>query len=628
MAERTKNLKSVGRSASTDSTEYSITMGKSVRRRSKKVKPKERWLLTRKTWRYMTDAGRKLIPDGAHNRPEDLPKIEAYFQEVCKKESKFLLWRKNSYPGAIGFRRKKWVSRKGGSCRKAASADEVSTDTPLRPSFLALESTAPGKFDLRKMKEEFLNTGTPTGYSSYDLKMEKINEPDDETEEKQLVNMLEQYLSLSHKKTNQQTNKCDFSSQDLLDKLQKHVAYSPESSYNYTPNKSISNPHVHFHVDPIQKCLLETLNRYYGQSGNREKIVSDLLTDRKALEKLYFELRKTKGFRGSRGGTGYTTSFAYGPQRSNYENTNTYKHYKGPSSALGVPPPLIEVQSEGTEIILRSLAVQTLPIAEDLLIKIEEEYKKQLNEQKYDDEPIRDYKPLRRRSSLEDDISQSVSNTIKRYLRMARKKSVDTEKAEGFKRINYDRNLRNIKAKGEITKPGDDDGLSKGCQTNADWILSYRDLKFAEMYDASDIESRFSSTRSSIDTGIEDVTRSLPSSPPSAKSSHSFLSNLLHHHGKHEKHDKPNKSPTVLNSTTGAMQKSKSSSSVMHHGSRLVARKIFRSRSKSQTRPSQATSCWTPQVRSFLLDLFFIFNINGMLLFICWNIVNPKNISC
>lgn len=98
------------------------------RRTKRSSKPsKERWLLTRKTWRYMADAGRRLIPDGAHNRPEDIPKIEQYFQEVCQKEPRFLLWRKASYPGTLGFRsqrRRRQV--KGGSCRtKASSADEA-----------------------------------------------------------------------------------------------------------------------------------------------------------------------------------------------------------------------------------------------------------------------------------------------------------------------------------------------------------------------------------------------------------------------------------------------------------------------------------------------------------------------
>lgn len=44
-----------------------------------------------------------------------------------------------------------------------------------------------------------------------------------------------------------------------------------------------------------------------------------------------------------------------------------------------------------------------------------------------------------------------------------------------------------------------------------------------------------------------------------------------------------------------AMQKSKSSSNVVHHGSRLVAKKIWRSRSKSTSRASHQPSVWTPQ---------------------------------
>uniref|UniRef100_A0A1B6E243 Rho-GAP domain-containing protein n=1 Tax=Clastoptera arizonana TaxID=38151 RepID=A0A1B6E243_9HEMI len=45
-----------------------------------------------------------------------------------------------------------------------------------------------------------------------------------------------------------------------------------------------------------------------------------------------------------------------------------------------------------------------------------------------------------------------------------------------------------------------------------------------------------------------------------------------------------------------AMQKSKSSSSVVHHGSRLVAKKIWKARSKSSSRATPSvTSVWTPQ---------------------------------
>ncbi|XP_018580039.1 uncharacterized protein LOC108917763 isoform X2 [Anoplophora glabripennis] len=592
MAERKAKLKSLGRSTSTESTEYSITMGKSVRKKSKRVKPKERWLLTRKTWRYMTDAGKKLIPDGAQNRPEDIPKIEAYFQEVCKKEPRFLLWRKNSYPGALSFKKKRKVSRKGGSCRKATSADEVSLGRPERPTHLDIKPTSFGKFDVKKMKEEFLNKDSPsTMFSSYDKEKSGTEKHHDDQEESQLANMLEQYLRMSDKDPQVRSHP-DFNYQDLVEKLQRHLTLSNRDyGSNYTGY--IPRQTVHFQGDHVQKSLTDTLSRYFGHSGNRDKIISDLLTNRKALEKLYFELRKAKGFRGSRGGTGYTTSFAYGPQRSNYENTS-----KDRNTDYGVtihPPPLIEVQSETVDIIYRSLGTQTLPIPEAVLVKVEEDYKKSQEEKREEEEVVKEIpKPTRRRSSVDnDDISQSVSDTIKRYLRMARKKSVDTDKVDRFKRVNYDRNLRNIKAKGETTKPGDDDGLNKGCQTNDDWILTYRDLKFADVYDVSDSESRFSSSRSSIDIGMVDGgALSTPSSPPTIKSSQSFLSHLLH--GKHEKHDKHDKSSAAV-STAGAMQKSKSSSSVMHHGSRLMAKKIFRSRSKSQTRSAHAPCNWTPQ---------------------------------
>ncbi|XP_056640965.1 uncharacterized protein LOC130447933 [Diorhabda sublineata] len=590
-------LKALGRSASTESTDYSITMGKSVRKKSKKIKPKERWLLTRKTWRYMADAGKKLIPDGAQNRPEDIPKIEAYFQEVCKKEPRFLLWRKNSYPGAIGFRpKKKRVSRKGGSCRNAISADEVSLgkpDKPTRPTHLAIEETTTGKFDVRRLKEEFLNrNGTPTGFSSYDQKMSSPDNPEESTEDKQLINMLEQYLSLNKEESVVEKSKADFNYQDLVDKLQRHLTIHGGEYYGGTHSPYIPSQHVHFEGDHMQRSLLDTLSRYYSQSNNRDKVISDLLTDRRALEKLYFELRKTKGFRGSRGGTGYTTSFAYGPQRSNYENTSKSRLLEDSPSTSVHPPPLIEVQSATTETLYHNWATQTLPIPEIVLQKIEEEYKKN-QEDKSDEAPIKESKSFRRRSSVDnDDVSQSVSDTIKRYLRMARKKSVDVDKVDRFKRVNYDRNLRNIKAKGEITKPGDDDGLNKGCQTNDDWILTYRDLKFSDLYDVSDVDSRFSSSRSSMDIGVVDEgAKSLPSSPPSVKSGQSFLSHLLH--GKHDKHDKSEKTSSAV-ASGATMQKSKSSSSVMHHGSRLMAKKIFRSRSKSQTRSTHPCS-WTPQ---------------------------------
>lgn len=136
--------------------------GSKDRRTSRKIagKPiKERWLLTRKTWRYMADAGRRLIPDGNHNRHEDIPKIEQYFQEVCSKEPKFLLWRKTSYPGSLTFRAARRRRHKaGGSCRtKASSADEADDSRGSNSSIrVSPPPVISSKLDLVKLKREWL----------------------------------------------------------------------------------------------------------------------------------------------------------------------------------------------------------------------------------------------------------------------------------------------------------------------------------------------------------------------------------------------------------------------------------------------------------------------------------------
>ncbi|KAK9875866.1 hypothetical protein WA026_009653 [Henosepilachna vigintioctopunctata] len=600
MSDRKAKLKSVGRSASTDSTEYSITMGKSLR--EKRKKPKERWLLTRKTWRYMADAGRKLIPDGASNRPEDIPKIEAYFQEVCRKEPKFLLWRKNSYPGAIGFRRKKKDRRKASSCRNAVSADEVDTLKPERPTDLGIYNVSGGRFDIKKMREDFLNSPpSPSKFLPFipeqKLSSESIAEEINGNDDK-LITMLETFLTLDDPpKRNPKYSAADFSYQDLVEKLQRHLTLVSRNVQTGSPRSHSRSGSVYFEGDHIEKSLTETLSRYFSQSTNRDKVISDLLTNRKALEKLYFELRRTKGFRGRTAGSTYSNHSPQLSDRDRSFSSSNFKHIESTRERererrLGtvLPPPAIEIVQETPDVKHQDSGVQTYAIADIILSKCEEEYKKELAIRREEEKAMVPKMGGRRRSSVDnDDVSQSVSDTIKRYLRMARKKSVDSDKADRFKRVNYDRNLRNIKAKGEITKPGDDDGLNKGCQTNEDWILTYRDLKFREIYD----DSRVSSSRNSVDVGCEE--KSPTTSPPHSKS-HSFLSHFLpsKHHVKSDKTEK-SPLPNAESTSASAMQKSKSSSSVMHHGSRLMAKKIFRTRSKSQSRIVHGQCNWVPQ---------------------------------
>lgn len=642
----------------------------SKERRTKRAsKPmKERWLLTRKTWRYMADAGRRLIPDGAHNRAEDLPRIEQYFQEVCQKEPKFLLWRKASYPGTLSFRTHRHRRLvKGGSCRtKASSADEADDSRGSGSSTggqnLLFQATSGGRFDVAKTKRDWLlATGSGSTPAS---PVSRRRAPQEDAEVKALADMLQKYLNMQNEGSSGPTGppvnleakdiekaaaaaaskssaNIPFDYQSLISKLQQHLDFimgegKKEEKLKETGQKdgqSESSSMLPYRGDYVHKSLIETLSRHYSKSPNREHVISGILTDRKLLEKLYFDLRCTRGFRGPRATGAYTSpSRWWGTPRtrpSSKGNDNNCLATGGSSGRkeISSPPPLIAVQGPSTDRGPVDGVVQTDPIARNVLEALRAEREKEEAAMK---ESI-GHKTLsgRRRSSVDhDDVSPSVSDTIKRYLRMARKKSIDADKADRFKRVNYDRNLRNIKAKGEITKPGDDDGNNKGCQTEDNWIISYREnvgtsSPDGNMDNFSDADtaspaSRNASSRSSMDAGLGSEEQ--PSTP---KHHHhqSFLSHLLHGSNAHK--DKPHSAPgspaltSSSNSPGGgtAMQKSKSSSSVVHHGSRLVAKKIWRSRSKSTSRTVNQPSVWTPQVSvslfaslhlSFSFLLFFV----------------------
>ncbi|XP_039274881.1 uncharacterized protein LOC111048220, partial [Nilaparvata lugens] len=556
---------------------------------------RERWLLTRKTWRYMADAGRKLIPDGALNRADDVPKIEAYFQEVCHREPRFLLWRKQSYPGALGFRargRSRGGRRKkGGSCRdKTSSADEAddlrqqqekeaktSTDDP---SFKKLV-TRPS---LLQLKQEFLfgrKESPPETTSPKDALIENVLcHFDDGTSSK----------ALDH--------------QELLDRLTAHLASIELKESQQSRSDSYS-------VDTTQKQLIETMRRYYSKSTNRDKVISDILTDRKLLHKMYFELRRArggchiKGFDGgdgrgilkSRSRTGMNLSGAgpsgwsgsgafrraFNPSLSNFPGSSGWKYSEfdegdeeNDEASPWSSPPQSDTPLSGD----MDYGTQTDPITEQMMAGIDEEVRRQEEAQRVAQQKEAAQKSGGgsgsggRRSSLNhDDVSQSVSDTIKRYLRMARKKSMDSDKADRFKRINYDQTLRDIKAKPEdpISKDEDQD---KGVQTDLSWVSAIKSLKLVYVE--------------------EDAPSEVSSPPPATKSLLSsgqmFLSNLLHglQHS--------SSSCSVVAAAAGSMQKSKSSSSVVQQGTRLVARKVWKGRSKSQTRATPAaTSTWTPQ---------------------------------
>lgn len=638
MAERSGARRKSRRDSSEAGTIRNVAQTTKDKRTKRAVKPtKERWLLTRKTWRYMADAGRKLIPDGAHNRQEDIPRIEEYFQEICQREPRFLLLRKASYPSSLGFRshRRRRVG-KGGSCRvKASSADEADSE-PRGPSpnFL-LQATSGGRFDITKMKREWLQGAG--GGSSPATPAARRKDPQEDAEAKALADMLQKYLNMqssdcsgaaeavSSAAADSRAPREPFDHRNLVDRLQQHLdlIMSQGRGIRSTAGnvgEGIPKTMLPYQGDYIHKSLLDTLSRYYSKSPNRDHVISDILTDRKLLEKLYFDLRCTRGFRGPRSTGAYAS--ASPDWRSGVTSPEWRSSVASPrprrDAASSPPPPLIAVQGPSTDRGPVDDYAQTDPIQRDVLesclVSLERDGDRSIGRdgQKGTNAAVAaaaaataaatGQSSSRRRSSVDnDDVSPSVSDTIKRYLRMARKKSMDAEKVDRFKRVNYDRNLRNIRGKCESTcAPSADEGNSKGCQTNENWAIGYREM-FDIADNLSDPEtaspgSRNASSRSSIDAGLgsEDA-------PPTPRQHQSFLSHFLH--GSNPNREKPHSAPgspamTSSNSAGGAaMQKSKSSSSVVHHGSRLVAKKIWRSRSKSTSRANSQPSAWTPQVR-------------------------------
>lgn len=605
-------------------------MGKTPKESKKPKKTKERWLLTRKTWRYMADAGRRLIPEGALNRVEDVPKIEAYFQEVCQKEPRFLLWRKGSYPGALGFhrsrRRRGKERRVGGSCRtKSSSADEADD---IKKSELATVQHSGSKFDIQKLKYDFLNKPESSPSTSKFYFKTPLSTTKEEEEENQLANMLEKYLNLKAETGNlQPSTSSPVDYQELIEKLQQHLSATRESEQK--SNSSNLSKRIGLDLGKLEaqkasqsshtashKALSETLSRYFSKSTNRDRVISNLLTDRKVLENLYFDLRKSRGFGTNRTSSCLSPSIPL--RKSVYDDdlydsddeseaVSTNDPKKSPKTKMKSSNGEKCLDPSGLTLPVGHLAqqkqpryydygIQTDPVTDSVLQYCDEEYKKAVIARDEENKEGMKSPSSRRRSSVDnDDVSQSVSDTIKRYLRMARKKNTDGDKADRFKRINYDKNLRNIKAKNIVDSPSENDETNKGCQTDDPWVNSYR--SHVAKYESGDIGSP--GATSEYSSGCEASTAEEVLSPTSPKSpqapagflshSQSFLSHLLHGGSKHDK----------CETGPAAMQKSKSSSSVMHHGSRLVAKKIFRSRSKSQTRLQGQTvqSSWTPQVR-------------------------------
>lgn len=821
---------------------------------------KERWLLTRKTWKYMADAGRKLIPDGVTNRPEDLPKIEEYFQQVCRSEPKFLPWRrKASYPGALtSLRRKRRTKASTSSSAptsppKASSADEAEDDSRddsqrllvmirMLEKYLNIKDNGSGDvvsgsgdgtavigdgnaeaidadeetsggFSLRRSEASQRIggahvTGGPFNAAAFqrvDSRFSDIHEDDNAESFQRAVSNAngssaggrggsvevgssrgkarDSYITSSSNTgnvgsaafgavdrstssttpltyTSAMTRSTEQLKQNWL--AQPYESATPRTNSGFGQNSSgiVSPPQapsILRHATQTKRdtatntptsataentkrnsssawtaanmhtsLLLESLKNYSRTNRNPllsyDAITSDILQDKRLLRQIRDELKQQQLqkllrrhssrssmnlFGGSGSSVTPSTSFgssnifnfwqrdARDEQRSQIVQLTTYEPPASTVNTMSVGAVTSTVSASTPTApprrTYRSFGIQTDPIAITSLQALHADYVKRKTAA---DDDARDSnsggerspggKHSKRKNSIDnEDVSQSVSDTIKRYLRMARKKSVTGDSdANRFKRVNYDKHLRNIKPKGEITLPGDDDGCMKGCQTDAEWIcIVMGEIKAMgrEIYsspDSTDAEDAVGTVRAqqkpNIDgsgggagaavhihsimtrrqqhrhpqqrtrfdyntpVGGKSSTSTSPthSSPPSPSPSsgglfHSgtqFLSNLLwHSHDKHQQNqpsqqsptDEPHISqndtnnnssfhvlvssaaqtpppttpatstaPTTPTSASANMQKSKSSSNV----GQVFSKKIWKSRSKSQTRTASPTA--------------------------------------
>jgi len=731
------------------------TMGRkpSTKEKSLKRQPstagekKTRWLLTRKTWRYMADAGRKLIPEGVQNKPENIEKIEEHFQKLCQNERKFLIWkRKLSYPGASGsFRRKNKnkISKRPvtvGSPPTGSSADECEdgerqkkgTDDliiKMLEKYLVINSDIEENENESKLKSRreinnnnnnnnnnkaFSNKPSTSGTSRFshqsggrrsisaspnafsssgveNLDITKSNVQDhsiwtpvpgnESIHSQLLLDSLKQY----RKKNYSPYIETDTISADLLkDKVllrrilndiktqQKYSKTIPRTestrslniSYSSSMSSLTSTISSTFHnfvdfIDTKASSCRNTITRGFGDvnSGgisnkdlrHKLSVESANIKPNSSTTMSAFSVPISRSFTASSAAAlsrphqiynQQKQLFASQQQQQMYQQQQQYprtsnrtvsttlktitktistttisnvsKQQLDPSSISAPtsptsPPGILKNVSRKPVKTFRGAETQTDGIPLSSLNTLFNEYKKQVELERQEEEEMQQAEKGGRKLSIDNkDVSQSVSDTIKRYLMMARKKPKDNDAANRFKRVNYDRNLRNIKAKGEITKPGDDDGLMKGCQTDDDWL---------EVLFGNRDELHRCCTSPVFTPIIQSPTSaspppSIPSSPPSPapssiiQSGTQFLSNLFYHTNNSNNQSNPSSTCSTPSSasTVIAMQKSKSSSNVGH----LMLKKISRSRSKSQTRShanqilvpasSDVKPQWTPQV--------------------------------
>lgn len=539
---------------------------KTPKKLDKDKPPRERWLLTRKTWKYMADAGRKLIPDYIQNRsnandPQDIKKIEEYFQHVCNNEPRFLpiFRRKQSFPGALGvspFRRSgklrhtsKWFGRSSNHlapiCDNKSSGSSNVSSPPTK--FNSADESDEEGLTASETQRMFLIIEMLEKYLKLSSDAEPLNETDGVNVARESSSSANEYDSSAFTSPDNLSPPAHKTTAPAIDDGVFDKSYGKKYSFGSnegSPSKSLvqvsfagsDSPYCSSRSNrrPIgsqhTSLLLENL-RNYGRS-NRNSLLSSMnftpavLEDKTLLRRIRDELKQQQldiilnrhnrrpmasdgsGFRLSTSLYTLPTLKTTSP-RTNATDQNqgiTYTLTSVPQNdrtemdslgAHGSRVPLISIKYASQEKPLHTITqeIQTDPIPVHNIYQQYTEYLKQQQEREKAEKAEQEQatkantlsksqsagcksglgdlslKHSKRKSSIDnEDVSQSVSDTIKRYLRMARKKPANDKNANQFKRINYDTNLRNITSKAEIPKPDElDTGNTKCTQTNANW---------------------------------------------------------------------------------------------------------------------------------------------------------------
>ncbi|XP_070074218.1 uncharacterized protein RhoGAP102A isoform X3 [Drosophila takahashii] len=597
-----------------------------LRRRSTKDKEKkrERWLLTRKTWRYMTDAGRKLIPDSYQAGSDNIDLIEEQFQRVCLSEPSFILWRRRtSYPGAISSskRKLKLLSRHACASRREnrvePSNNYYNTDRTIEllQTFLKLRdayktTTLLGTKTIRPDQTSSPSAQRPNFRTENEKDQIMSSGMTLETELTSRLKLLSNCFSFAQEGIQLQLG--DAPEIILEDKVLLKKVYSALRKQQL---------HRTLHSKEPTKC---SVNRSASLSSLIKIGIHESNTSYKNHKVINENFQCVKECD--------TSKISQSAKHSLYLDLNNVpQSFEFPKKCL--------VNGEKTERILKTCGTQTSFIQLSELKSLAEQYKfmvqncnSQILEELDKQDGLNSSRLSCRKSSIDEDISQSVSDTIKRYLKMARKKSVQDSESNRFKSINYDKNLRNIKAKGEINPPGLNDGLNKAVQTldawplialdfirgnessinlqnaHLEWIRSEDERRLKQL-EWKRNQKQFSDevhTPHTIDREnfVHSTCTSAPTSPTShsklekairtssglfSSSSH-FISNILHGHsssGSHFNTLRDKCSDLTQGNESVNMQKSKSLSNV----GQFVTKKIWRSRSKSQNRRNISKGC-------------------------------------